>query len=202
MATFSTLIASGKVETAYLIKQAVLVEIKKDLQLINALDRENLSSRKFSRLEQSAEALVVELKAASKEFSKLLFKANPDIETDDNYIKQDKSEKELLISLFDAIEKYIALLNGKGIIYPPDIKPTTVVPDIASILDNQSKNMESFVKTLVEAQETRQDKKLETQSKNLETLVNTLVTFQDKSISRSSAPKATQPSFASKGTDY
>ena len=40
MATFSTLIASGKIDSAYLTKQAVLVEINRDLERIKALDRE------------------------------------------------------------------------------------------------------------------------------------------------------------------
>ena len=208
MTTFSSLIASGKIESAYLTKQAVLVDIDKDLQMINTLDKENPSSRKFSRLEQSAEASVVELKAAGREFSKLLFKANPNIKSDDTYIAEDKREKELLMSLFDAIEKYIKLLNDKGVPYPPDVKPSLGHSDIASILDNQSKTMESFLK----AQETKHESLVKTlvnsQNQNLKEIVTSqdknlkeIVSSQDKSISRSSAPKASQPSFIAKGSD-
>ena len=133
MATFGALIASGKVKTAYLNKKAVIVDIDKHIELIKDLDRENPSSRKFSRLESSAEASVLELKAVSKELSKHLIDANPDISSDDTYKADQKSERESIIAIFNAIEDYIKLLNEKGISYPPDVKPSVEHSNLAAI---------------------------------------------------------------------
>ena len=74
MAEFTTLIKSGKIQTAYLQRQATLGEIGQSVLLIKDLDQDNPNSRTFNRLESNANKSIVELKLASRELNMLLIK--------------------------------------------------------------------------------------------------------------------------------
>ena len=73
MASFEELIKSKGVQSAFLKKQAVVAELERQLQVINALDRDTPNSRSFNRVEVSANESLEELKGACRDLDILLF---------------------------------------------------------------------------------------------------------------------------------
>ena len=156
MTEFTELIKSGKIQAAYLQRQATLEQINQNVLSIKDLDQDNPNSRTFNRLESNATKLLDEWKLADKEFITNLVKANPDIRDDESYKADQKLARAQQFLLFDAIDDYIELLNNKGIPYPPDVKPECSSGDLAAILNqlvmSQDKNSaahDDLSKTLV-----------------------------------------------------
>ena len=163
MAEFTTLIKSGKIQTAYLQRQATLKEIGRNVLLIKDLDQENPNSRTFNRLESNANKSLEELKLGNRELNIQLHKANPDIDNDESYKADQKLVREQQFSLFKVIDEYTELLHSKKIPYPPDVKPVTSSGDLAAILNN-----------LVASQDKNalaQDKIMTTLDKNLSAMI-------------------------------
>ena len=198
MAEFTTLIKSGKIQAAYLTRQAILEEISQNVLLIKDLDQENPNSRTFNRLESNANKSIVELKLASRELNMLLIKANPNFSDDESYIADQKLVREQQFLLFDEIDEYTQLLHSKNIPYPPDVKPVTSSGDLAASLNNlvesQNKIMTTLDKNLT-AVVTSQDKNVADLSKNL------VDQIESQASNSRSGPKAAQPKFKPKGND-
>ena len=136
MATFTSLVKSGKVQAAYLHRGAILIDIyEKDLS-IERLDQETPNARTFERLETKATKSLEELKLAKRELYILLEQANHDIKDDEEYIADQKLGLDNEFALLNAIEDYIQLLNSKGIKYPPEVKPETLPANLSVILNN------------------------------------------------------------------
>ena len=123
MAEFTTIIKSGKIQAAYLQRQATLTEISQNVLLIKDLDQENPNSRTFNRLESNANKSIDELKLANRELNIQLHKANPDIDNDESYKADQKLVREQQFLLFKVIDEYTELLHSKKIPYPPDVNP-------------------------------------------------------------------------------
>ena len=136
MTEFTQIIKSGKSQTAYLHRQALLDEIDRNVTLIKDLDRENPIARTFTRFESNVNELLNKLKLANVELATHLVKANPQINNDESYKTDKKIVNEQLFSACNAMDDYIELLNSKGIPYPPDVKPVTSSTDLATILNN------------------------------------------------------------------
>ena len=85
MTEFTELIKSGKIQAAYLQRQATLEQIIKKVLSIKDLDQENLNSRTFNRLESNANKLLDDWKLADRELIIQLVNANPDINNDESY---------------------------------------------------------------------------------------------------------------------
>ena len=130
MAEFTELIKSGKIQTAYLQRQATLKEISQIVLSIKDLDQSNPNSRTFNRLESHANISIDELKLANRELNILLDKANPDIDKDESYKADQKLVREQQFGLFKVIDDYVELLHSKEIPYPPDVKPADISGDI------------------------------------------------------------------------
>ena len=94
MAEFTDLIKSGKIQAAYLQREATLKEISRNVLSIEELDQENPNSRTFNRLESNANKLLDELKLANRELDILLEKANPDFDKDESYKADQKLVRE------------------------------------------------------------------------------------------------------------
>ena len=94
MAEFTELIKSGKIQAAYLQRQATLKEISRNVLLIKDLDQENPNSRISNRLESNANKSLDELKLANRELDILLDKANLDFVNDESYIADQKLDRE------------------------------------------------------------------------------------------------------------
>ena len=187
MAEFDELIKSGKIQAAYLQRQATLKEISQKVLSIKELDQANPNSRTFNRLESNANKSIYELKLANRELNIQLYKANPDIDNDESYMTDQKLVREQQFSLFKVIDEYTELLHRKNIPYPPDVKPVTSSGDLAAISNN-----------LVASQDKNalaQDKIINTLDKNLTAMVTsqrknlTAVVKSQASKSRS-GPKA------------
>ena len=151
MASFTSLIKSGKIKTAYLHKQAVLEDINTHVQIITELDKDSPSERVFSRMERDADTTIHDLKVAIRELSKLLYEQNPEISTDTDFLSDQKNNRGEMLCLFHVIDEHIKVLNVKGIKYPPDIEPTMVPTDIGIMVQKS-------IETLISAQEIRQIK--------------------------------------------
>ena len=119
MATFTDLIKSGKVQAAYLNREAILDEIDKNVLSIAKLDQETPKLRTFERQETNANKSLEELKLANRELYILLEQANHDIKDDEEYIADQKLVIDKEFALLNAIEDYIQLLHSKEITYPP-----------------------------------------------------------------------------------
>ena len=65
MTDFTQLIKSGKSQTAYSHRQAILNEINLNVTLIKDLDRENPIARTFTRFETNVNELLSKLKSAN-----------------------------------------------------------------------------------------------------------------------------------------
>ena len=104
MAEFTELIKSGKIQAAYLQRQATLEEISRNVLLIKDLDQANPNSRTFNRLESNANKSLDELKLANRELEIRLHKVNPDINNDESYIADQKFVRKQQFSLIIVIE--------------------------------------------------------------------------------------------------
>ena len=69
MADFNQLIKSGKSQTAYSHRQALLGEIDLNVNLIKDLDQDNPIARTFNRLESNVNELLDQLKLANVELA-------------------------------------------------------------------------------------------------------------------------------------
>ena len=136
MAEFTELIKSGKIQAAYLQRQATLEQINQNVLSIKDLDQENPNSRTFNRLESNANKLLDEWKLADRELIIHLVKVNPDIKDDESYKADQKLARAQQFLLFEAIDDYTELLNSKNIPYPPEVKPVTSSGELAAILNN------------------------------------------------------------------
>ena len=80
-------------------------EINQNVQAINDLGKTSPSVRSFGRLDKRANDLLEDLKVTVRELNILLYNANPEIETDEEYIADQKgirnSEFVLLMSLMN-----------------------------------------------------------------------------------------------------
>ena len=86
MATFNEMIKHKAVESTFLKKQAVVAELKSQLKAIKALNTEVPNARSFNRVEVAANDSVEALKEANRELHILLFKENPDVKVDKDYV--------------------------------------------------------------------------------------------------------------------
>ena len=118
MAQFSQIIKSGKSQTAYLHRQALLTEINNNVTLIKELDRENPSLSPFTRYKSNINDLLNDLKLANEKLITHLENAEPLIHNDESYIADQGSVIVKVISACKAIDEYTELLNSKGIQYP------------------------------------------------------------------------------------
>ena len=169
MAQFTQIIKSGKSQSAYLHRQALLTEINTNVTLIKELDQENPIVRTFTRLESNVNDLLNDFKLANLELSTHLAKANPQIHNEESYMADTILVKDQLFSAFKAMEDYIQLLNSKGITYPPEVKPTSSSPDLAAILTSQGKILTALVAS--------QDKNAAAQADLSKTLVDQLKSY-------------------------
>ena len=186
MAEFTQIIKSGKSQTAYLHRQALLTEINSNVTLIKELDRENPIVRPFIRFESNINDLLNDLKLANVELTTHLVKANAQIHNDESFITDKKLVNEQVFSACKAIDEYTQLLNSKGIQYPPDVKPVTSSGDLAAVLTTLDKNITTLVAS---------------QNKNVADLSKTLVNELKSYASCRSGPKAIQPKFRPKNSD-
>ena len=145
MATFSEMIKINKVKTVYLKKQKALAEISHNLKLIEELDTETPNVRMFGRFESEANNSLEMLKVASGDLNILLFDANPDIASDEDYIADLKDHRDQQIDLCNAIDKYTEILNTKGLKYPPDTKPLDNLGDLDKVLTTLVKSQDSNI---------------------------------------------------------
>ena len=180
MADFTQLIKSGKSQTAYLHRQALLSEIGQNILMIKELDQENPNSRTFNRLELKNKELLDDLKLANVELNTHLLKANPQIDNDESYKSDQKLIRDQLFLSFSVIDDYTELLNSKGISCPLDVKPESSSGDLAAVLTTLDKNLTALVAS---------------QDKNVADLSKTLVNQMKSHASSRSGPKATQPKF-------
>ena len=86
MATFNEIIKWKAVESTFLKKQAVVAQLKWQLEKVKDLDTEVPNARSFHRVEVAANESVQELKAAIIELDMLLYKGNPDVKADEDYV--------------------------------------------------------------------------------------------------------------------
>ena len=100
MATFSDLIQSGKIKAAYLKKQTAVADIDRNVQLVNDLDKDSPNIRVFTRIDNSASESLQKLKDVLCDLDLLLHEANPEIETDEEYIADQKHIRESQFCLF------------------------------------------------------------------------------------------------------
>ena len=103
MATFSELIKTGKVKAAYLLKQGALADVSQNLLLIKDLDKDSPNARVFSKVESNADKSIEVMKAVSKDLNILLYDANPDIASDEDYIADLKDHRGQHIDLCNAM---------------------------------------------------------------------------------------------------
>ena len=134
MASFVDVIKSGKIETAYLQKQAALTDVDDNCKLINDLNVETPNLRVFSMYEANAKSFLETLKAASKDLDILVLKANPQMADDEIYKSDRKSARDHIFKLCNAIGDYTQVLNDKGITYPPEVKPADSSGDFAALI--------------------------------------------------------------------
>ena len=135
MATFSDLIQSGKIKAAYLKKQTEVSDIIRNIQLVNDLDKDSPNIRVFTRIDNSASESLQKLKDTLCDLDLLLHEANPEIETDEEYIADQRHVRESQFCLFQAIDGYSDILNGAGIKYPPEAIPAKAPADLSEVLD-------------------------------------------------------------------
>ena len=90
MASFNELVKSKPIEPAFLRKQAAVADIKHNTAAIGRLDTEVPNARTYARIESAANGSLLELKEAMKDLDILLFKAEPDIKTDKDYVADKK----------------------------------------------------------------------------------------------------------------
>ena len=146
MASFKDLIKTGKIKAAFYKKQAILEDVNTHVQLISELDKLAPNARKFARRELEANRVLNDLNITTRELSQLLYEQNMDISKDTDFLEDQKHSRSEMTCLFNEIEDYIAILDKAGIPYPPDVKPSLGHSDIATILDVQSKNIETLLK--------------------------------------------------------
>ena len=94
MTEFTELIKSGKIQAAYLQRQATLAQIKQNVLSIKELDQDNPNSRTFNRLESNANKLLDGWNLADRELFIQLVNANPDIKNDESYKADQKLVRE------------------------------------------------------------------------------------------------------------
>ena len=134
MATFSELITSKPINAAFLKKQSVVAELDNIRKAIGDLDRDSPNARTFCRIESSATESLEELKGATSELDYFLFKANPDITSDEDYEADKKFNRNCQFKLYNAIDNYTDLLKEKEIPYPPD-KAQVPAPNPGDLAD-------------------------------------------------------------------
>ena len=139
MTEFTQIIKSGKSQTAYLHRQALLDQLNQNELLIKDLDQDSPNARTFTRLESNANKALEEYKLADRDLSIQLHNANPDIKNDKSYMADQKLARDQQFSLINVIDDYIQLLNTKGITYPSEVKPASSTSDLAAILTSQEK---------------------------------------------------------------
>ena len=86
MAKFCDQIKFGKCQAAYLNRNAIIIDIYKNVLSIERLDQVNPSKRTFERQETNAKKSLEELKVAKRELYILLEQANHNIKDDEEYI--------------------------------------------------------------------------------------------------------------------
>ena len=118
MASFVELIKSKGIKSAFLKKQTCVADVERNIQAIGDLDTETPNARTFNRVEVAANGSLEELKIAIKDLDLLLYDSYPEIETDEDYVADQKSIREYQFKLFNAIDSYIDLLKDKEITYP------------------------------------------------------------------------------------
>ena len=186
MALFVDLIKSGKIKTAYLQKQAALSDLTYNEKMIKALDVETPNVRIFTKLESDANNALTTLKEAIKALNILLFDANPEIASDEDYLADVSQDRTHHFGLVNAIEDHIVILNDKGITYPPEVKPADNSGDLAALIAQQDKHLSSLLDA--------QNKNQEAQNINQDKLLNTLVSSNDNLVkaqsNKTSSPKA------------
>ena len=154
MASFSDLIKSKAIEPAFLKKQASVADVKRNIQAIGDLDKDNPNARTFNRVEVAANGSLEELKIAIKDLDLLLYDSYPEIETDEDYVADQKIIREYQFKLFNAIDSYIDLLKDKKIQYPPDMGnvPASNPSDLADVLAQLVKSQADSTAQLVKCQ--------------------------------------------------
>ena len=151
MATFSDLIQSGKIKAAYLKKQTAVTDINRNVQLVNDLDKDSPNIRVFTRIDNSASESLQKLKDALCDLDFLLHEANPEIETDEEYIADQKHVRDSQFGLFQVIDDYSDTLNNAGIKYPPEVIPAKAPADLADVLAQLAQSQAQLVKCQTDA---------------------------------------------------
>ena len=200
MATFSEMIKSKAVQSTFLKKQAVVAELKRQLQKIKALDTEVPNARSFHRVEVAANNSVEALKEASRELNMLLYKGNPDVEADEDYVADQKLTRDAEFKLFNAIDEYIDILTAKEIKYPPVMgnvppaSPTDLSDILAQLVKCQTDNAKATSDQLAANAKVTADQLAANASQHKETILTL-------SKHGTHGPKAAQPFFQPRNND-
>ena len=194
MASFNELIKSGKIKTVFLKKQTALSDINRNVQLVNDLDTESPSIRVFTRIDQSASESLQKLKDVLGELDLLLHEANTDIESDEDYIADQKQVRESQFCLFEVIDKFSDVLNDAGIKYPPEVSPAHAPSDLADVLAQLVKCQTDNAKATTDNAKATSDQLAANADQHKET-IDTL------SKHGTQGPKAAQPFFQPKNND-
>ena len=192
MASFNELIKSKPVKAAYVKRQSVVAELDNSIQAISDLDTETPNARTFNRVEVAANGSLEELKIAINDLDIILYKSKPDIESDEDYVADQKIIREWQFKLFNAIDSYIDLLKDKGIQYPPDMGkvPASNPGDLADVLAQLAQSQAQLVKCQTDATTAATAQQIANASQHKET-IDTLTKHG------TAGPRATQPFFCS-----
>ena len=195
MTKFSDLVKSGKLEAAFLTNKVALASVDDCVQSICELDKVTPNARTFSRYETRALEVIKTLNLTLDELNKLLFKAEPNIDTDVDYVSIKKYNRDQITVLYNVMDEYISVLHDKGIPYPSEIKHGAQ-PDLASIVSTLVKSQKEDITSLVKSQE-----------QTVSDIVSGVTKSQSENIellSKTSSPKHVQPIFTSEqnNSDY
>ena len=200
MATFNEMIKNKAVESTFLKKQAVVAQLEGQLEKVKALDTEDPNARSFHRVEVAANESVQELKAAIIELDMLLYKGNPDVKADDEYVADKKLTRDAEFKLFNAIDEYIDILTTKEIKYPPVMgnvppaSPTDLSHILAQLVQCQTDNAKATSDQMAAQAQATSDQLAANASQHKETILTL-------SKHGTHGPKATQPFFQPKNND-
>ena len=86
MATFIEMIKHKAVQPTFLKKESLVAELERQLNAIKTLNTEVPNARSFNRVEVAANESVEALKEANRELHIILYKENPDVEADEDYV--------------------------------------------------------------------------------------------------------------------
>merc|ERR1712240_977814 len=107
----------------------------------------------------------------------LLYKGNPDVKADDEYVADKKLTRDAEFKLFNAIDEYIDILTTKGIKYPPVMgnvppaSPTDLSHILAQLVQCQTDNAKATSNQMAAQAQATSDQLAANASQHKETIL-------------------------------